>query len=84
MDINTFEFCFISATVFYWIDRFFFFLLKAEAKLRLLHDESFTGKMTKIFVIIINDRPARLTALWCMLPYIFALTSMSLRDCPLL
>ena len=64
MDINTFEFCFISATVFYWIDRFFF-LLKAEAKLRLLHDESFTGKMTKIFVIIINDRPARPTALCC-------------------
>ena len=31
-----------------------------------------------------NDRPARSTALWCMLPYIFALTSMSLRDCPLL
>ena len=52
MDINTFEFCFISATVFYWIDRFFF-LLKAEAKLRLLHDESFTGKMTKIFITFI-------------------------------
>ena len=31
----------------------FFFLLKAEVKLRLLHDESFTGKMTKIFITFI-------------------------------
>ena len=29
---------------------FFFFLLKAGVKLRLLYDESFTGKMTKIFI----------------------------------
>ena len=31
----------------------FFFLLKAGVKLRLLHDESFTGKMTKIFIIFL-------------------------------
>ena len=28
----------------------FFFLLKAGVKLRLLHDEAFTDKMTKIFI----------------------------------
>lgn len=27
-----------------------FFLLKAGVKLRLLHDEAFPGKMTKIFI----------------------------------
>lgn len=28
----------------------FFFLLKAGVKLRLLHEEAFPGKMTKIFI----------------------------------
>ena len=36
-----------------WLIFFFFFLLKAGVKLRLLHDESFTGKMTKIFIIFL-------------------------------
>ena len=51
MDTSTFEVCYVSATRHILLDwLIFFFLLKAGVKLRLLYDESFTGKMTKIFI----------------------------------